>query len=314
MKTKIKPKTLIEILQPYNSIAIAGMAKNAGKTTALNHMICGFAAQGTTLGLTSIGLDGEEVDHVTATPKPRIYVPAGTIIATAEKLLTKREQGINDISRQILAVMDDFTTPLGRIVVARALSAGNVMLAGASMARQIAPLTRILRDWGAAKIIIDGAVGRKSLAMPEIAEAVVLAVGAGLARSMDAVIAETCHTVDIFCLPHVGASCARPLSKPYVYMEGAITDSKLDGLYDRHVVAEDATKILIGPKALAKLRLSGGTLSVKKRINLVAVTINPTSPYGAGFDAAEFFVKMQQAINVPVFDIVGASCARPRVR
>jgi len=304
-------KTLIEILQPYNTIAIAGMAKNAGKTTTLNHMIDGFAALGAVLGLTSIGLDGEETDQVTSTPKPRIYVPAGTIIATAEQLLARRGQGINDIARQILAVTD-CATPLGRVVIARALSPGHVMLAGPSMVSQIPPIVRILQDAGATKTIIDGAVGRKSLAVPEVAQAVVLATGAGLSRSMETVIAQTAHISAIFNLPKtllVGASCARPLHIP-----GAITDAKIDGFYDHHIIADDPTKILITPKALAKLKLSGGQISVKNPINLAAITINPTSPYGTNFDPDDFLAKMQQATNTPtfnIFNIVGASCTRP---
>ena len=303
-------RTLVDILTPYDSIAIAGMAKNAGKTTALNYMINGFSPQGRTLGLTSIGLDGEETDQVTATPKPRIHVPQGTIIATAEQLLTKRERGINDITREILAVTD-ITTPLGRIVVARALSAGAVMLAGPSMVSQIVPIMGILQDWGASKIIIDGAVGRKSLAVPEIAQAVVLATGASLARDINAVIAETKHTADIFELPLAGAALCNPFPEEYVHIQGAITDTKLDALNKKHIIADDATKILITPKALAKLRLSGGTLSVKKRINLAAITINPISPYGINFDAADFLEKMKQVINIPIFNIVWATSCRP---
>ena len=279
------------------SIAIAGIAKNAGKTTTLNHIISDFAARGVTLGLTSIGLDGEETDQVTATPKPRIYVPEGTVFATAEQLLTRRERGVNDIAKEILAVTD-VMTPLGRVVVARVLSGGNVMLAGPSIVPQIAPIMRILQDHGAAKIIIDGAVGRKSLAVPDVAQAVVLAAGAGLSKSMDAVISETKHTVDIFGLPAAGAH------EESIYISGAVTDAKLDGLYHKHIVAKDPAKILISPKALTKLRLSGGTLSVKTPINLAAITINPTSPYGTGFDAAQFLAKMQTALPVPVFNIV----------
>jgi hypothetical protein len=298
-------KTLIEILQPYESIAIAGMSKNAGKTTTLNHIISGFAARGAMpLGLTSIGLDGEETDQVTATPKPRIHMPTGTIIATAERLLAGRDPRANHFAREILAVMDNITTPLGRVVVARALSPGAVMLAGPSMMSQIPPLIRIMQDMGAVKIIIDGAVGRKSLAMPDIGEAVVLAAGASLSKSMEAVIAETRHTAEILNLSPAGASYARPLPEQHTHLEGAVTDTKLDGLFDRHIVAEDATKILISPKALTKLRLSGGTISVKKRINLVAVTINPISPYGRNFDADQFLEEMQRALPVPVFNVV----------
>ena len=299
-------------MTPYNSIAIAGMSKNAGKTTTLNHMIQGFAAQGhMPLGLTSIGLDGEETDQVTATPKPRIHVPLGTIIATAEQLLSRREHGINDISREILAVIDDITTPLGRVVVAQALSAGNVMLAGPSMASQIPALMQILRDWGATKIIIDGAVGRKSLAIPQAAQAVVLATGASLSKSMETVISETQHIAAIFNTPTIGCDAlCRPLPDEYIHIPGAITDKKLSNHHGKHILADDPTKILITPKFLAMLRKSGGTLSVKTPINLVAITINPTSPYGPTFDPDHFLTKMQAAVSVPVYNLVGATCGR----
>ncbi|MCL2573958.1 MAG: hypothetical protein FWE34_05325 [Defluviitaleaceae bacterium] len=301
-------KNLAEILMPYKTIAIAGMAKNVGKTTTLNHMIQGFASNGITLGLTSIGLDGEETDQVTATPKPRIFVPSSTIIATAEKLLTKRELGINDAARKILSVMDGISTPLGRIVVAHTLSGGYVMLAGPSMVSQIADVAQTLQNMGATKVIVDGAVGRKSLAVPHVAEAVVLATGAALSSSMDEVITQTKHTAELFNLPFVGAALCRPPSDDETHIQGAVTEKKLDNLRGKHIIAEDPSKILISPKALAKLRLSGGSISVKNRSNLVAITINPTSPYGMGFDPVLFLERMQQSVDIPVYNIGGALC------
>jgi len=169
------------------------------------------------------------------------------------------------------------------------------------MVSQIPPIVRILQDAGTTKTIIDGAVGRKSLAVPEVAQAVVLATGAGLSRSIETVIAETAHIAAIFNLPNatvtpVGAALCRP-------MPGAITDAKIDGFYDHHIIADDPTKILITPRALSKLKLSGGRISVKNPINLAAITINPTSPYGTNFDPNDFLIKMQQAISTPIFNI-----------
>lgn len=284
---------------PYGSVAIAGMAKNAGKTTTLNYLIQGFGAQNAVrLGLTSIGLDGEEIDAVTGTPKPRIFVPRGSIIATAEKLLVQR--GLCDITKEILDVTD-IGTPLGRIVVMRALSAGFAQIAGPSITAQAASLVKDLRGFGADKVIVDGAVGRKSLAMPGIADAVVLATGASLSKSMDGVIAQTRHIVDIFCLPEAD------MSLTHIYIEGAVTDAKVADNYDCYIVADDAAKILITPATAQKVRIRGGSLAVKRRINLAAVTINPVSPYGHGFDSAEFLEKMREALPVPVFDIGGTN-------
>ena len=48
--------------------AIAGLSKNAGKTTLLSALIAQTEEK---IAVTSIGLDGENTDAVTLTPKPR---------------------------------------------------------------------------------------------------------------------------------------------------------------------------------------------------------------------------------------------------
>ena len=68
---------LLQLLNGVQTMSIVGMCKNAGKTTMLNWMLHHDRLQGT-LGLTSIGRDGESTDVVTGTEKPSIFVPAGT--------------------------------------------------------------------------------------------------------------------------------------------------------------------------------------------------------------------------------------------
>ena len=74
------------LLKDYKRLSIIGMEKNVGKTTVLNKLIEDIGLQ-KTIGLTSIGRDGEDTDVVTNTHKPRIYVNQGTIIATARDCL-----------------------------------------------------------------------------------------------------------------------------------------------------------------------------------------------------------------------------------
>ena len=64
---------LYEITRQYKTLSVIGMCKNAGKTTAMNALIRENGKHGGTLGLTSIGRDGESVDVVTKTHKPGIY-------------------------------------------------------------------------------------------------------------------------------------------------------------------------------------------------------------------------------------------------
>ena len=78
---------LEELSQKYKTISIVGMAKNAGKTTALNYLIEEAMDEGLVLGITSTGRDGESSDLVTNTEKPTIFVTEGVLVATARQAL-----------------------------------------------------------------------------------------------------------------------------------------------------------------------------------------------------------------------------------
>jgi len=277
---------MIDLLSPFHKIVIIGMAKNSGKTTTLNHLIKTFRKEGQRVALTSIGRDGESVDVVTGTDKPRIYVYRDTIIATAEKLLP-----LCDISKEIIAVTK-IHTPLGRVVIVRALSDGFVQLGGPSIAAQMAEL---LCELPGDRILIDGAVSRKAQA--SIGDAVVLCTGASYSPSMIDTIQETQHVVNMFNLP-------RFEGENYIYVPGAITDSVLSGIETgTTVVAEDPGKILVTATAYERLLARKINLAVKKTLRLVALTINPTSPYNAGYNSRDFLEKMREAVTIPVYNL-----------
>ncbi len=151
----------------------------------LNQIIKDYGSHQTVLGLTSIGRDGEARDLVTRTHKPGIFVKKDTLIATAEGLLK-----YCDVTKEILA-NTEFPTPLGNVILLRALSDGNVELAGPSINRQLGQLRYLFGDFGADKVIIDGALSRKSLCSRAVADSVILCCGASFDKSMDKTLAET---------------------------------------------------------------------------------------------------------------------------
>lgn len=51
---------LYDLSTKYKTISIVGMAKNAGKTTALNYLIEEAIDEGVVLGITSTGRDGRD--------------------------------------------------------------------------------------------------------------------------------------------------------------------------------------------------------------------------------------------------------------
>jgi len=310
-----KSQTLSERLTPYRTISIIGMAKNVGKTTTLNYLIHEFAKSNTILALTSIGRDGESTDIVTKTKKPTIFVRKGTLIATAEKLI-----GLCDITKEILLVTE-FNTPMGRIVIMRALSDGFVQLGGPSITSQMADLLVYFEKLGADKVFVDGALNRKTLANPSVTEATLLCTGASLDPSIHTVIEETQHLVSLLTLPkleeeQILAELAHVSDEKvtqqegYIYIRGAVSDAfvnslimsgtHLKGIY---LIAEDASKIFIKPTTYKKLLMKKAVLSVINPIQLVGLTINPRSPYEMNFDAAEFLEKLREAVSIPVYNV-----------
>lgn len=183
----------LKIFEKYKSISIIGTAKNVGKTTTLNYMI-NIAKNKYKLGLTSIGRDGESKDSIFSTPKPRIYVEKGTIIATAKQCIFN-----SDITKEIL-VATNLKTPLGEILIIRSLSDGFVELAGPSKNADLLKIKKILFDLNCDLVIVDGAVNRKSYAAPIVTDATILATGAAFSHDIEKVVDHTSYLVKLLSL------------------------------------------------------------------------------------------------------------------
>lgn len=186
-------KRLLERLKGYNTISIIGMDKNTGKTTVLNHVLESGRGE-YRFGLTSIGWDGESIDQVTHTEKPGIYVESGTLMATAQGCLSR-----SDITIEV-AGTTGINTPMGEVIIVRALSDGNVELAGPSTTSGVTYVCRELLSLGAYPVLVDGALSRKASASPSVTEGVILSTGASLSRDMDKVVDETAYMVKLLTL------------------------------------------------------------------------------------------------------------------
>ena len=331
---------LLPLIEPYRSLSIIGMCKNAGKTTVLNSILSEMGTTGKTLGLTSIGRDGESVDVVTQTHKPGIYVREGTLIATALEMLK-----YCDISREIVETTG-FPTPLGEVVLVRARSDGNVQLAGPSITAQLAKLSGMFFSLGADVAIVDGALSRKTLCAPAVSEATILCTGASYSRDIDTVIEDTAFATLLLTLPEQAdfseeerAACpgkalfrmedgtlrALPQelqladalrSQAYagvraVYVAGAVTDALLKPVlmagkrFERLTLsAEDGSKLLIHQDTYDKLLLRGISLAVARATRVAAITVNPFSAYGFDLDKEELRSRMQARVRVPVINVL----------
>lgn len=301
---------LAKSLAEVRTMSIVGMCKNAGKTTVLNWLLANSRRE-RVLGLTSIGRDGESTDVVTGTEKPSIFVPEGTLVATAKDMLQ-----LGDVTKEILATTG-ITTPLGEVVVLRARSAGYVQIAGPSITTQLRDVSRLFFELGAQQTIIDGALGRKSLGARAVAEGVILCTGASYHMSMEKVIEDTVNIYRVMNLPKAVTLPPEPENgledclKQHgeALIGGALTDSMVlpllrSGLLrNGRLVVKDPSKVLLRPDTLDKLETRRVRLETVEAARTLCVTINPVSAYGWKFDKDLFYEKMSQAVDVPVINV-----------
>ncbi len=297
------------IIGQTTTLSIVGMCKNAGKTTVLNRIL--RESRGRVLGLTSIGRDGESTDVVTDTEKPGIFVPEGTLFATAKDMLS-----LCDVTQEILYTTG-VPTPLGEVVLVRARSAGNVQLAGPSITSQLKTVSDLFFSFGAEQTIIDGALGRKSLGARAVAEGVILCTGASYDRRMEKVVSDTANVFRVMNLKKaetVPEESELPLSELLkesreALIPGALTDAavvpllKNGVLRNARLVVKDPSRVLLSPDTLDKFTIRNVSLETVEAAKTLCVTVNPVSAYGWTFDAEAFRKAMQAAVDVPVINV-----------
>ena len=96
----------------------------------------------------------------------------------------------------------------------------------------------------------------------------------------------------------------------YIVINGAITDKFLEDFMkstERYVgvtfIVDDATKLFISKYTFNKFLKKGGKIKTLHPIRIIALTINPTSPYGYNFDKNNFYKALHEDIRIPIFDL-----------
>lgn len=179
----------------YDSLSIVGLEKNTGKTECLNYILRRLSSQKCKVAVTSIGMDGESTDQVTRTAKPEIRLTEGMYFSTAE---------IHYRSRNLLSELVDITderSSLGRIVTAKVLIGGNVLLSGPSSGTSLIRWMKSLDRFGVDLKIIDGALSRISSASPAVSRAMVLSTGAAYSANLDTLVRKTRFMVELINIP-----------------------------------------------------------------------------------------------------------------
>jgi hypothetical protein len=176
-------------------VAFVGIAKHAGKTTAMNDLIGQATEQGRRLGIVSIGVDGERNDAIMGVPKPEVYVPVGTLVASAGDVLTEGSAALSIVESTGLS------STLGDIYIAEVKRAGTVLLAGIRYAAQVEQVLTRMERLGAELCFVDGAFDRMMAASPALTDGVVLATGAVVAPTVEEIVRKTRFFLQRFTLP-----------------------------------------------------------------------------------------------------------------
>lgn len=322
----------------HRSLSIVGLEKNTGKTVCLNYILRRMAQMGVHVGVTSIGVDGEQVDAVFATAKPEIILYEGTHFITSEQHYLARQ-----VVSRILAV-DERRTSLGKLVTSEVLLRGKVLLSGAATTALLRGQIAALQSFGCDVSIVDGALSRLSLASPTVTDAMILATGAAVSVSLQQLIAKTRYVHGLICLDEVDEPLRSRLAAidsglwgvdnegevhdlgitsvfligrdgkdilrygSTLFAAGAVSDRLMKMLTSRDkgitLIVRDFTKVFVSQEVYADFVRHGGRVMVLQRSRLIAITLNPTSPQGFRLDSATACAALSDALQMPVYDVM----------
>jgi hypothetical protein len=193
--------TLGELTSSNRRVALVGLAKNTGKTEALASLLRELKVAGRQVGVTSVGRDGEERDVIDARiSKPRVRLPAGSLVATTDGLLRA-----SAIPHELLEEMG-VRTPLGQVLIARLHGEGAIEIAGPSAAGDVRAAADAMLAHGAEQVLIDGAIDRRAASSPAIVDGLVISTGAVLSHDMQEVVLQTKDAIDLVRLPLVDSA------------------------------------------------------------------------------------------------------------
>lgn len=316
-------------------IGIAGTAKNTGKTTTLNALLHHAHSQRMHIGVTSIGYDGEEIDNITALPKPRIFFHHGMIASTSLQCVPK--EGWNILYKTGLF------TPLGEIVIVRCEIPGLLVLAGPNKRSELEKVVQWMNGFGCSTIFVDGSLNR--IAPMTVVDNIIFTTGAARTTNIAALVEEM-EAIEFFfqfgtsqwknkqeeSQDNVILNTFAPLSvnsaKNPVFVRGFITSTELRALVEkiqqmseddrpREIVFNDPITLLLSGEPritielLSRLMQLQIVISYRKAIYLSAITVNPFYPeyHGTTYTPAyvdKFFLptEMSRTVKTPAFNIV----------
>jgi len=177
------------------NIALVGISKNSGKTSLLNAILAEFPDLDWAVMTT--GIDGEEKDLVFKTHKPQVSLHPGMLFCCDAQSL--------DAHGSKIQVLSALSFSGRKLFLAKVLHPLKTQITGPSSVNQQAKLIAQFRALGARKVLVDGSLDRKSIAMEETIDALILLVGASYGN-VEQIIAELKRLIMLRDLPQAKLS------------------------------------------------------------------------------------------------------------
>ena len=261
----------IDDILRYDSLSIVGLEKNTGKTESLKYVLDRLPVQTRRIAVTSIGIDGETVDQVTRTQKPEIVLREGMYFGTSETHYRQRR-----LVSELIDVSDE-STSLGRVVTAKAITGGKILLSGPSSGSGLKRwMAEMHQRYSIDLVIIDGALSRMSSASPAVSQSMILATGAAFSANINTLVSKTAHVVDLINLDltsEKNLNLLMPLDKGLWFIDKDGELHSLDAVtslsQDIHFQGMDGCKTLYVAGAL----VDGFLEKVRKNKNLRQVEL-----------------------------------------
>lgn len=300
----------------------------------MNHLIDQFHNQ--SLAITSIGLDGEAIDQITFLPKPRINVFPGMLVLTASETLKKATFEYEILQRL------NIQTSIGQMFLLKVLSEGKVLLAGPSSIHDMTNAIQFANMHHPVHFLIDGAFSRQSSA--NVADGIIYCVGGGYSFDLDRIVRHAKQTLNLFSIQQAGEDYAflREIEQIVYFTEdGVFHQIPISSLLEEHnlfqILPKNTSRVYL-PYALtdpfakewmkrrkessfdlilkspASIILKDTTInqfikylehvSVLTTFNVIAVCVNPTSPYRNPFDKDLMVLKLHEHIPLPILNVL----------
>jgi hypothetical protein len=324
----------------YKSISFVGTEKNTGKTETLNYVLnrlCSFS--NINVGLTSIGIDGEKIDQVTKTSKPEITIHPKTIFVTSEQLYSQKEIVSNILSLsnrstalgklvyaqaissgEVLLAGASNTIWLKEVIEEIKSFGAKIVLVDGALSRMSfgSPSitdAMILSTGAALSVNIKTLVRKTSFIyrMTQL-EPVEKKLALKLLDIENGIYAidEKGGIIDLE-IPSI-LMIENHKDKLFtfgsrLFVSGIITDKLIlfikaqKNVKDIEIIIKDFTRIFCTIENIDLFIQKGGKLKVAQSTNLIAITINPTSPSGYNLNSNQLIEELKYQIPIPIYNI-----------